>query len=72
MWLPETQQQTTPVIYNLETISKDRSKEATNLYNALKDMAYYTRSTPGFKQRSQFAGQTASAITAAAGAKLYN
>jgi len=63
------------VIYNLGKIDEDaRSgvKPAKELYDAIKGVAFFTRSTPGFKQRSQFAGQTASAITAAAGAKLYN
>ena len=63
------------VIYNLGKIDEDaRSgvKPAKELYNAIKGVAFFTRSTPGFKERSQFTGQAASAITAAAGAKLYN
>ena len=63
------------VIYNLGKIDEDaRSgvKPAKELYNAIKGVAFFTRSTPGFKERSQFTRQAASAITAAAGAKLYN
>jgi hypothetical protein len=65
------QRQSGPVIYNLETISKDTSKEAQALYTALRSMAYYTRETSGFGYRSQQLGKAMGSLAQVGGAKLY-
>lgn len=57
--------------FDLNTISKDPSREAKALYRALTDMAYFVRKGVGAKERMAYAGQAASAITDFAGASLY-
>jgi hypothetical protein len=57
--------------YTLETVSKDPLKQAQDLYEALRGIAFYTREGVGVQYRTQQAGSALKSLAAFGGQGLY-
>jgi hypothetical protein len=73
--VPQKDEKGRPIVYNIETISRDRSTQAQELIKALQGITQYKRTRQSlmqkFKERLAHAGKALDAVAAFSGQSLY-